>query len=338
MNIVQAIVSRGFAGSERHAAELSNILAQRHRVTLLIRKHNEDLLRKTSIESHIEESVRVIRVPSLLRGTAIRSALRRLRPDIVHTHLGRASRLIGRLALSAPKVATLHIDYRAKDYAHHDGLICVARWQTEDIPATFGGEIRVINNWVRPHRRLSKAEIAEQRRLLGVKPSTFLLGSVGQLRPPKAYEVLIRAFQRAGLDNAILVIVGDGPERPHLDSLADGHVRLVGFRDNAKDLPQVFDVFVSSSRFEPFALVLLEAMDAGAPIIATRCDGTLEMLGGQALELVPIDDIEAMTAAIRRAYEARPGRVRYDMERFSLGAKLTEIEDFYEALISRRAR
>src|SRR5918999_3849533 len=98
---------------------------------------------------------------------------------------------------ATPKVPPLHIDYRPKDYHRHDGLICVARWQKDEIPADFPGEVRVINNWVRPHRRLTPREVAVFRQRLGAGPATFIVGSVGQLRPPKAYDSLIRAFQRA---------------------------------------------------------------------------------------------------------------------------------------------
>jgi len=69
---------------------------------------------------------------------------------------------------------------------------------------------------------------------------------------PEGFDLLIRAFEQAGLPNGRLVIAGDGSERRGLERMAGDRVNLVGFRHDVKDLYQAFDVFVCPSSYEPF--------------------------------------------------------------------------------------
>jgi glycosyltransferase involved in cell wall biosynthesis len=89
-------------------------------------------------------------------------------------------------------------------------------------------------------------------------------------------------------------------------------VALPGFVLNPFPFLKRCDVFVSSSRWEGFGNVILEAMACGAPIVATDCPGgPHEILeDGVFGALVPVADVEAMAKAIRRAIDAPPDRER----------------------------
>ena len=127
---------------------------------------------------------------------------------------------------------------------------------------------------------------------------------VGRLVRRKACDVLLAGFARArslGAD-ASLVVVGDGPERGALESLAaelglKGRVSFAGTVPYA-ELPQTLaaaDLFVLPSLAEGMACIVLEAMGAGLPVLATRVAGNDEIVhGGDNGELVAAGDVEAL--------------------------------------------
>lgn len=134
-------------------------------------------------------------------------------------------------------------------------------------------------------------------------------------------------------DVPVLAIMGDGPERPELEArvragpLRD-RVRFRGVVQDAGALFTAFDAFVLSSRTEGRPMVLLEAMAAGVPIVATCVGGIPEVVSpGEAL-LVPSQDVGAMADALR-SVRSHPSAARRRLgDGFSVPARLTEgIED-----------
>jgi len=165
--------------------------------------------------------------------------------------------------------------------------------------------------------------------LLGLPPSPLIL-SVGNLKPAKDYRTLIGAFARlpAAID-ARLCIVGEGPLRQELETLADelgvrSRVILPGFQD-PNPFYQRATVFALSSAREGFGNVLVEAMLYGLPIVSTDCpSGPSEILqAGRYGRLVPVGDTAAFADALmqslgesvdrerqrRRASEFTPHRI-----------------------------
>jgi glycosyltransferase involved in cell wall biosynthesis len=143
------------------------------------------------------------------------------------------------------------------------------------------------------------------RRLLDVPEDAFVLGTVARLDPVKDLGTLVRSLRalRAEVPDAILVIVGDGPERA---VIAEGVTALgledavlfTGHREDARTLMPAFDVYVNSSLSEGISLTLLEAMAAALPIVATRTGGTPEVVihGETGLLVAPRDPV-ALAAA-----------------------------------------
>ncbi|MDB6063068.1 MAG: hypothetical protein JWM78_3171 [Verrucomicrobiaceae bacterium] len=122
---------------------------------------------------------------------------------------------------------------------------------------------------------------------LGLGADTVLVGSLGNVRPAKAYDVLIKAVPQiiACYPQAHFVIAGDikASLMTELDLLlkefaVSDHVHFLGFcNDSAAFLAQL-DIFLLSSRSEGFSISTIEAMATGLPIVATRCGGPEEIV------------------------------------------------------------
>jgi glycosyltransferase involved in cell wall biosynthesis len=231
-------------------------------------------------------------------------------------------------------VCTLHLSINGPHYLLTDGIFCIARWQLATIPASYHGKTFLVSNSLVTHPRLSAERVSEVRAALGVRDEEFLVGAVGRLAARKGFDLLIRAFEQAGLPNAQLVIAGDGSERRKLDRLANGRVKLIGFRRDVKDLYQAFDVFVCPSSYEPFGRVVVEALDGGAPVIASDAEGPRDLAGRYPIDLVPRDDVEQLSQALRRAHAAGRRRLEVDLSEFSLPLIAEHMVDAYRELLT----
>lgn len=264
------------------------------------------------------------------------SLLREFRPDVVHTHLRRAARIAAQNPSAAPTVATLHIRVNGPHFLELDGLICNAHWQVREIPPTYRGRVFKLNQLFTPHRRLTPTEIATLREEVGVALHEFLVGCVARLARSKGLDTLIDAFAAAQLPDAKLVIFGEGRERKRLERRLGPHAQLAGFRRNVKDYYQAFDLFVCPSRREPLPLVMLEAFDAGVPIVASTADGCRELIEEYTGDLFPVEDVGALAALLRRHHAERPGRRRVDLSPHYIENVNATILDCYAALIAAR--
>jgi glycosyltransferase involved in cell wall biosynthesis len=155
-----------------------------------------------------------------------------------------------------------------------------------------------------------KADRQAVRRSWGIGPSDAVVLFCAKLQPWKRPLDPLRALTRAGLANAHLVYAGEGPMRAELETEAArlgiaNRVKFLGFV-NQSQLPPVYtasDVMVLSSEYEPFAVVVNEAMCCGCPVIASDHVGAArDLVSPVAPEMVyPCGDVDALSAALRRA-------------------------------------
>jgi glycosyltransferase involved in cell wall biosynthesis len=184
----------------------------------------------------------------------------------------------------------------------------------EGLPASRLG---VIHNGIEPGPRPGEAERLAARAALGIAPDRLVVGTVARLDPVKDLATLVAAFaalrerRPSGPGAPLLVIVGEGPERPRLEAaaaaagLADA-VRLPGRRDDARRLLAALDLYANTSTSEGISLTILEAMAAGLPVVATRVGGSPEVVvDGETGRLVPARDPGAVAAALVELAGAR---------------------------------
>ena len=135
-----------------------------------------------------------------------------------------------------------------------------------------------------------------------------VVGTVAALRAEKNLGRLLRAFRLATADGSApgrLVIVGDGPERPMLEALAQqpgllGRVDFTGHRPDPAAALAEFDIFALSSDTEQMPISLLEAMAASLPVAATDVGDVRVMLPAESQNNITALDDAALAAALRR--------------------------------------
>jgi glycosyltransferase involved in cell wall biosynthesis len=337
MRVLIFCLSVNFFGSERHAVELANALAEEHTVAILLRSRppeDDKQLAYDTLRQAISPRVRIFVSSRKLPVLGLLNAMLRFRPDIIHSHMERSARWAQRLPFGPPVIATNHCGYRPA-YDSCDGLICLTRAQLAELPPGRRGPVFQIGNWVLPN---ASHDRAAARRALGLSPEDYVVGAVGRLEPVKEFPALVEAFEAASLPGAKLVIVGSGPDEAALRSRAaasGGRVVIAGFRRDVRDLYAAFDLFVLNSSDEPFGLVILEALDAGLPIIATATDGARAIAEQARIRLVPIGDRAAMVDALRAGRDARLSASPGGAEPFRIGAVLPRIVQAYRDVLAR---
>lgn len=146
------------------------------------------------------------------------------------------------------------------------------------------------------------------RQKLPMKSKEKIILAVGRLHEQKGFDMLLQAWQPIEMNYPewTLRIVGEGPKRKELENQINDlqlqHVVLVGRIEDVKNEYTAASLFVLSSRYEGFSLVLSEAMWCGVPCVAFDCpQGPAELLSEERGWLVPKGDINALSRQIEYA-------------------------------------
>ena len=213
--------------------------------------------------------------------------------------------------------------------------------------------IKVIENGIDIDRYRSAADRATLRQRLRLDPARRYVAAVARFHPVKDHSTLLRAFAvvAAARSDVDLLLVGDGPLRAELTSLAErlgiaDRVRFLGVRSDVPDLLQAVDGFTLTSLSEAASLTLLEAMAASLPVVVTDVGGNPEIVrhGKEGL-LAPRGDAEKIAAALLNllndpataAAMGAAGRRRVE-ERYQLSQTIEAYWRLYQRLGRRMSR
>ena len=291
IHIVHIIPSLAFGGAERFLVDLVNTSdAARYRHTIITFSEANPLQRDIG-----RADVRIVIVPkrgkmSLRLVYDLVRALQKVHPDIVHTHLFGGD-FWGRLAariLKLPVVTTEHnvnmdegrVKTRIKRYLgqYSQWYVACSEAVKHDMAKRYGialSRISVIHYGI----DLSRFSLATKKECSAVPQ----LLSIGRLTRQKGHDILLGALQNLTHLSWHLTIVGEGPEKLALQTL----VTQYQLADRVTILPPTMDVptllaqadfFLLPSRWEGLGIVVMEAMCAGVPVVASRVDGVPELV------------------------------------------------------------
>jgi glycosyltransferase involved in cell wall biosynthesis len=203
--------------------------------------------------------------------------------------------------------------------------------------------IHVQHNSIRPEPAVSAQEMYAFRRKLGIFEDERMILAVGRLSKEKAQIDLLHAFKKLSDTHAEisarLVIVGDGPEREPLEAAAaslgiSDRVVFAGQVKNVEGYYAAADVLANPSHSEGSPYVLLEAMAANLPIVATAVGGVPEMVeNNQTALLVPASDPQAMADAIARVLGDEQLAQRLAASASTLGSFRFSPESYVRSLV-----
>lgn len=307
----------------------------------------------------------------------MREIIRELRPHILHTHtakagaIARAAALVSGAARPPILVHTFH-GHVLKGYFDPvrtrffeeverslarvtDALVAVSPEVRDELVAAGIApreKFSVIRLGIPLEERLGDATAdLDYRRLYGISESAFVVGWVGRMTDVKDTDAvleIVRAARDRGLE-AVLVMVGDGPDRVRLEQLAHdiGIARstfFVGYQPEVAGYYRLFDAFLLPSVNEGTPVSAIEALASGTPVVATRVGGVPDVVrdgeDGFLFEPGDTDDaaerlaLLASDATLRSALGAS-GRERV-LRRYSVSRLVEDVDRLYRSLLSER--
>jgi glycosyltransferase involved in cell wall biosynthesis len=384
MRIVHVIARLNVGGAALHVLQLAHEQARRGHDVIVVAgtlAAGEESMEYVADELGVE----LLRLPVLQRELspradsaailALRQIIRERRPDVLHTHTAKAG-ATGRLAaLIAGRARP-----RALVHTYHGHVLSgyfSRRWERlfrliERLLAHATGTLVAVSEEVRddlvgfgvaPARRFAVVPYGfelpawsdvegESRHTLrgeiGAGDDTFVVGWAGRLTAIKRPLDLIRT-QRALLDagvDALLVLVGDGEDRPEVEALAADlgvadRCRLVGFQKSIRPWYASFDALLLTSANEGTPVVAIEALAAARPVVATRAGGTGTVVrNGESGYLEAIGDTQALAdrlamIASDRELRRRMGAAGADdvRARFAVARMADEVDTIYDRLL-----
>jgi len=351
-------------GVQVHVRQLAVELRTRgHRTTILAPGS------RPSEDTGVRIVGRPVRVP--YRGTVapisfspgawrrIRSAMRSFDPDLIHAHepLTPSTSMLAVLAAEAPVVATFHASLdrsRLMELAgpalrqvsgRIDAAVAVSDAAASFVRRVVRGPLEIVPNGV------DVRAFSDPGRPVEGLPAGPKILWVNRLDPQKGFEIMLRAFEQIASEvgEVHLLVAGDGRDRVLLRSLpGDLRSRILRLGTVAHEaLPRYHaaaDVFVSpATGQESFGIVLVEAMAAGVPVVASDIEGYREVVrdGVDGL-LIPPNDPNALAAAIRRVLSepelaaALKAAGRSRAQAFSWQAVAPRLEAVYDRVHSAR--
>ena len=258
---------------------------------------------------------------------------------------GYSTLLIANRKNKAKKVAWIHTDLAKHEsinknlekdsYCKMNKIICVSsdsKKSVESLYPDLKNKIEVIYNLILKEEILEKS--LKKSDIYFSKKINII--TVGRINKEKGYDILLEAHNqllKEGLDYN-LYILGEGKERKKLeqyikDNNMEKNTFLLGFKENPYPYIKEADIFISSSRYEGYPLVICEAICLEKPIIATKCTGPNEILeDGKYGLLAEVENVESLKENMKKLILSEELRKKYS----KLSKERSEIFDINKTM------
>lgn len=289
--------------------------------------------------------------------------------DLLHVHYAiphasaayMAKQILAEQNIKVPFITTLHgtditLVGKDKTYApvvtfslnQSDAITAVSHNLKAETYANFhiNKDIRVIHNFV-DINRFNRNPIDAFKKVIAPNGERIILHA-SNFRKIKRIADVIYTFNKVRQEvPSKLLLVGDGPERPMAEELCRelgicDDARFVGKQQEMEEIYPIADLFLLPSEYESFGLSALEAMAAGAPVIASRTGGLPEIIvDGENGYLSDVGDVESMSIHARmilandQILAGFSSRARKHAAQFDINNIVPEYEDLYRKVLGR---
>ncbi len=293
MKIIHIITAFGIGGAEKLLLNISNMQIENNEVHIIYFKNKTDLI------PYLDDRIKVKRIAfSLSIIKQLKAYIVKIKPDIIHTHLGHAD-LLGIWSarnISAKIFCTIHSTYHKKNildkifFKLYSFLFLKIVKDAQVISISKSVENHVLNRLKIPKERshLLANAIPFKKLKITIKPNKIVrLLFVGRLEKEKSVSTLLKAVSILKNENLrqgfILNIVGDGSLRKSLEKTArrlkiNHLVSFKGFKKNIDIYYSLSDIFILPSLWEGFGIVILEAFKTKTVVIASNIEGPAELI------------------------------------------------------------
>ena len=292
------------------------------------------------------------------------STLRKIKPDIVHTHTAKAG-VIGRITalLAVPKAKRVHTFHGHLLHGYFSPTKTKLVIWIERLLAFITDAILTVGNQVKVDLLASKIGTSSKmfvtfpglsvrtnsnrdnlRKNLSIPADEIVLIYVGRLTKIKRPDRLVNSFNLAAkLNNKIrLLIIGDGELRNDLKKLAgDLKVNFLGWRTDVYDLMNASDIAILTSDNEGMPITLIEAAHLGLPSISTEVGSVADVIiNGKTGYLTPLDDSEIsqritqLASSVELRNEFGKAAKEYAKNNFSVDAMIDFHKSLYKSLLN----
>ncbi|MFW5866966.1 MAG: glycosyltransferase family 4 protein [Armatimonadota bacterium] len=353
LTVLTIITPSRYSGAERVAVYLADGLQRRgHRVVFAC-KPNEQLLgalEKRGIEAH---ALPISGKGNLMAPFLLAWFAEWVGADLIHTHLSTASlwgAVAGKLT-GIPTVASVHALCMKTCYVYSDMLTTCSEGVREYMMAQGipGERIEVMYNGLNPAQFEGLPPGPEVRDELNLPHDAPVIGEVAHLSPRKGQTHLLDAVALLleRWPDLTCLLIGEGEDREELEARVvelgiEDHVRLTGYRADARKIMKAMDVVVLPSvAIEGFGIALIEAAFVGKPVVGSDAPGIREaVVDGQTGLLAPPGDATALADAIGKllgdpelaASMGARGRERA-RSTFTLDRMVTRAEELFRQLL-----
>ena len=320
MKILYIITGLGIGGAERQVCNLSDALSNENEIKIIsLTKELKIKPKNINIEINACDSKKTI-LGFLNTIKQIRGIILEYQPDIVHAHMFHAiifTRIV-RIITPMPKlISTSHCINEMRKYSMFIYRITDFLSDLSTNVSNMAYE-EYINKKAWPK---SKAIVVENgvdintfsftnygrnmiRSKMGIKDDTKVILAIGRLVEEKNYPLLLTAFTKLSEinKNLLLIIIGSGPEKDNLLNLASSqeNIFFLGEKNNITDWISACDIFILSSKFEGFGLVVAEAMSCERVVVATDCGSIKNIISSYGL-VIDIHESNSMIIKLNEA-------------------------------------
>lgn len=325
--VVHVVDALSVGGAERHVVDLAHAQAHRGHDVHVVCSAGGPLaaeVQGTAVHVHVLGSVVVKRRFDARFAIALRRVLTALRPDIVHAHL--YASIICAAVATAGRSYPLVVTEQTEAPWRGRGARLASRLAYRRAGFVIGASSRIERQLVEhfgvpPDRVMTVVNSVTAADCCAKQIGTHhlsrryapVVGVVARLVVEKGVDVLLESAVQVlrTIPRVRFVIIGDGPLRRDLEararvlSVAD-HVSFMGLRSDVAALLRTLDLLAVPSRAEGTPLIIVEAMHAGVPVVATDAGGIPDQVtDGVTGLLVPTGDADALAAAIVRLLDDR---------------------------------
>lgn len=384
MHIVHLITRFNRGGAEENTQITCDLqVRDGHEVTLIVGEAWEPGMR-----ARLDPRVRFLVEPDLVREVAplrdlkallgLSATLRRLKPDVVHTHTSKAG-IVGRMAArlsgdplivhgvhilsfigvrQAERLAYTALERFCGQFTHAFVHVSATLKRQCEVAGVGRGSLHVVAESAMDVARFHAAEPPEDAEVLCASPTgeserPFVILMMGLLEPRKRPRPFLRVFRKL-VDlrpNTVLLLAGEGVEREAIEADVrelglERHVRVLGYREDPDRLLVLADATVLCSLHEGLPRVGVQSAISATPIVTTALPGIDQIVtDGVSGFVIPVDDLDAMLSPLQRLADEPELRARMsaalaagDYSAWSSETMVARIGQAYEEALRRRGR